>query len=487
MIQKSLLQLIEPHFHNELIEKEYKIKTLKAKDLLVHTRFDLAFKILYLENINKKVKFAHRFYKEHIRAFSLGNFKELGNKEKNNIAKYIKNFHEIYKDIKLNGFDSSKTLIPLSSKGYIANGAHRVASAIYTNKNLKCVEIDTTNPNYNYKFFYNRNISSKILDTVATKFVEYANNIYIALIWPTAQGHDNEIEQIIPNIVYRKDILLNPNGAHNLISQVYYGEKWLGNIKNNFIGSQGKLVECFKNFNPVKVIAFQANNLNEVMDVKNKIRKIFNIGKSSIHINDTRNEAIRVARVLFNDNSIHFLNNAKFCRYISTRTKIDEFKKFINKNKLNTDDIIIDSSLILSCYGIREAKDTDFIYNSENKIKFKFNNINIHNEVLKNYKLLKNELIYNPNNYFYFNELKFVSFDNLYKMKKSRNETKDKNDCKMMEAFMENNQIKIVINRLKQNFYYIIIKLKYKFILLLKILRLHKIIKKLILYEASNK
>ena len=136
MIQKSLLQLIEPHFHNELIDKEYKIKTLKAKDLLVHTRFDLAFKILYLENINKKVKFAHRFYKEHIRAFSLGNFKELGNKEKNNIAKYIKNFHEIYKDIKLNGFDSSKTLIPLSSKGYIANGAHRVASAIYTNKNL---------------------------------------------------------------------------------------------------------------------------------------------------------------------------------------------------------------------------------------------------------------------------------------------------------------------------------------------------------------
>jgi len=487
MIQKSLIQLIEPHFHNKLTEKEYEIKTLKAKDLLVHTRFDIAFKILYLENIDKKNKFAQEFYEEHIRAFSLGKFTELGNKKKNNIDEYIKSFLKIFKDIKKNGFNNDKTLIPLSSKGYIANGAHRVASAIYTNKNVDCVEINANDPNYNYKFFYNRKVSTKILDTVATKFVEYANNIYIALIWPTAQGHDKEIEQIIPNIVYRKDILLNPNGAHNLISQIYYGEKWIGNIKNNFRGSQGKLVECFRNFNPVRIVAFQANSLNKVMSIKDKIRKIFKVGKSSIHITDSHNDAIRVARVVFNNNSIHFLNNAKLNRYISTHLKIDEFKKFIIKNKLNRNDVLIDSSLILSCYGMREAKDTDFIYNSETRIKFKFNNINVHNEVLKYYQATKHELIYNPNNYFYFNELKFISFDHLYKMKKNRNEIKDKNDCKMMEALRENNQIKMIMNRLKQNFYYSIIKIKYKVVLLLKILGLHKIIKKLILYESTKK
>lgn len=96
-----------------------------------------------------------------------------------------------------------------------------------------------------------------------------------------------------------------------MLSQIYYGEEWLGNVENNFKGSQGKLVECFKNFEPVRVIAFQADNLEEVIEIKEKIRDIFKIGKHSVHITDTKEEAIRVARIVFNNNSIHFLNYDK--------------------------------------------------------------------------------------------------------------------------------------------------------------------------------
>ena len=57
------------------------------------------------------------------------------------------------------------------------------------------------------------------------------------------------------------------------------------------------------------------------MKIKDKIREVFNVGKHSVHITDTKEEAIRTARVVFNDNSIHFLNYAKPNKYISIHKK----------------------------------------------------------------------------------------------------------------------------------------------------------------------
>jgi len=132
-----------------------------------------------------------------------------------------------------------------------------------------------------------------------TKFVEYALNVHIAFLWPIQKDKNIAIETIIPNIVYIKKIQLNPNGAHNLLSQIYYGEEWLGNIENNFSGVNGKLVECFKTFDSFEVIAFQAESLEKVLKIKDNIREVFNVGKHSVHITDTKEEAIRIARVIF--------------------------------------------------------------------------------------------------------------------------------------------------------------------------------------------
>ena len=363
----------------------------------------------------------------------------------------------------------------MSKNGSITNGAHRVASAIFLDKNVDCVYLDTSDQIYDYDFFYKRNISGEILDTVVTKFVEYANNVYIAFIWPTAEENDEKIKEIVPNIVYRKEIKLNPNGAHNLLSQIYYGEEWLGSVEDNFRGSQSKLVECFKSFDPIRVIAFQIDCLDEVLKIKNKIRSIFNVGKHSIHITDTREEAIRTAKIVFNDNSIHFLNYAKPNQYISTHRKIDIFKEFLSANNLNSNDVLLDSSIILSAYGLREAKDTDYFCHDNSKIKVKFDDINIHDEELKYYGENKNDMIYNQKFYFYFNDIKFISFTQLYKMKTNRDEEKDKNDCKMMEALIENNRWKEYVTKIKQSIYYEKIKLRKKIIDILQNIGLYKI------------
>lgn len=482
MIDKNKLKkLIEPHFYDKLITENYEIETLKANELLTNNRLDLAFKLIFLEMLEYDVSFAKKIYKEHIKAFSFGKFSEPGNENKNSIDIFFDDFYKTYSNIKNNGFDSSETLIPLSKDGSIANGAHRLASAIFLNLNIDCVKLDVENHTYDYKFFYKRNIPMDMLDIAVTKFVEYSSNVHIAFLWPTAIGNDEIIEDIIPNILYRKELKLNSTGAHNLLSQIYYGEDWLGSPQNNFKGSQGKLLECFKSFDPVRVIAFQSDCLNDVLILKEKIRKIFNIGKHSVHITDTKDEAVRTARIVFNRNSIHFLNNAKPNKYLSSHKKIDDFSKFINKNKLNINDVVLDSSIILSIYGLREAKDIDYFTVNNNKVKNYDDKIEHHDEELQYHKEKKLEMIFNPKYHFYFNDIKFISFSQLYKMKKNRAEEKDKNDCIMMEALTEDNVFKEYIGQIKQKNYYLKLKLRHYLILVLKNIGIYNTIKKIYL------
>tara|TARA_B100000963_G_scaffold320730_1_gene303485 strand:- start:8860 stop:10311 length:1452 start_codon:yes stop_codon:yes gene_type:complete len=481
MIKKDrLIKLIEPHFIKDLVNNDHKIKNVKSNKLLTHNRFDIAFKLLFLEFRKKNFSLAKEIYKDHIRAFSLNKFTEPGNKHKNSLKKFIDNFECTFQDIKKNGFDKNKSILALSRNNSIANGAHRLSSCIYLNKEISAVDINTDDHIYDYKFFYNRNVPKLFLDFAAQKFIEFSSNTYIAFIWPSAKGFDSELKKIIPNIVYRKDIVFSLKGAHNLLSQIYSGEKWLGNVENNFRGVQAKLVECFKNFNSVRVIAFQEDELQNVFLIKEKIRELFKIGKHSIHITDTKEEALRVSKLVFNENSIHFLNHSNPNRFLSFHNKINEFKNFLEENKIDSNHIVLDSGIVLSAYGLRESKDIDFIALDDLNYKKQNGLIDNHDTELIYHKQNKEELIFNPQFYFYFNDLKFISFKQLYNMKLVRAESKDINDIKMMEALLDNNYFKKIAYKYKQQLNYSLIKIKQKIIVVLRFLGLFDFVKKVI-------
>ncbi len=300
-----------------------------------------------------------------------------------------------------------------------------MASAIYLNETVDCVEIDVANYICDYQFFYHRGVPEPILDIGATKFVEYANNMYIAFIWPTARGHEKELKEIIPNIVYEKKVILNANGAHNLLSQIYAGEKWLGNAGNNFSGVHTKLAACFETFDAIKVVAFQADNLEIVLKIKDETRALFNKGKHSIHITDTGSEAVKIAHLVLNNNSVHFLNYAKPNKYSSIYRKIAKYKSFIEKNNLSVDNMLLDGGTVLTLYGLRESSDIDYFSSESMRAKYYDDALDQHDEELIHHKKEKLELIYNPKFYFYFNGLKFISFYQLYQMKKNRSNIKD--------------------------------------------------------------
>ena len=317
IVTNKLKTLIESHFHKYLSKDNYKVYEKDSRSLLTNNRLDISFKLFYLKYKSKNPKLAEEIYKRHIEAFTLGKFIEPGNKDKNSFSKYLDEFHKIYKEINLKGFEVSKSIVPLSKNGSIADGSHRVASSIFLKKNVYCLPIDSEIPLYDYNFFKSRNISEQTLDKVTRSYIEFSDNIYCAIIWPSANGKINEIEKILDKIVYKKKIKLNPNGAHNLISQIYHNENWIGSSSSNFKGAEGKLVECFKNFNPFNIYFFNCDSLDKVRKIKNDIRALFNIGKHSIHISDTKQEADRISKVLLNQNGIHFLNYAKPNKLIS--------------------------------------------------------------------------------------------------------------------------------------------------------------------------
>lgn len=289
---------------------------------LTANRFDLAFKLSYLEDLNsgKDVSQSLKYYQEHIKVFSLGSYVEPGNKNKNSIEKYISTFNSLNDDIKHNGFNGNKSQIPVARDGSILNGAHRLSVCLYHGQSFNVKVYDKEPANFDYKYFLNRGMSSECLDYGALNFVKNTEDIYIALLWPRFQISDSDLFDLFNEVIYEKKIDLNYNGAHNLLATAYRGENWLGDEHANYPGVINKLYGCFSNISrkkTVRVVAFKCDSLEKVLKIKECYRGIANIGKHSIHITDSSEEAIELAEICFNDNSIQFLNDGMPRRNLS--------------------------------------------------------------------------------------------------------------------------------------------------------------------------
>ena len=460
----SLKKLIEPHFHKLLASQNYSTREVDAVDLLTSSRLDVAFKLLFLEIYDLNQAYAIEIYKEHLKAATSNTYTEFGNSEKNSLDRFIKIFFQIH-DSMQSGFNNKVSLIPISENGGILNGAHRIACAILLNKKVCVVNIEYPPEIQNYEFFLKRNVDVWLIEKAVNKFIEYSKDTYLAIIWPSAKGSDLREESInmFSNVIYRKNIQFSPNGGRNLISQVYKGEDWVGSIKDNFKGALNKAAWCFSDYNnPATVIAFQSNSLSSVVKIKEEARSLFGIDKHSIHITDSSIEAIALSKMLFNDNSIHFLNHANLCKYSSTEKKFKTLTMCAEDSKLNKGEFLVDGSFVLELYGIRESQDIDVITIQNNELSESCVNIDKRDSHLKYHHINKTDLVFNDKYSFPYNGVKFVSFKQLYQMKKNRGEGKDYNDLKLMSAYTASDKLTFYKQKVKSYFLFSLIKLKIK-------------------------
>jgi hypothetical protein len=433
----KLAGLIEPEILAQIDEQSSEVNISSQHLLaLTHNRFDLAFKLYFLQGLDlaQRSEYRERCYKQHIQAFSEGTFSEPNNPEKNSYQQFKHVFQALFNSIKIDGFDAEKSLIPLAKDGSILNGAHRTAATVFFNQPAGVIQTQLPPRDFDYRYFQTRGVPVTMLDTAAQTYIEYDPKCFLAAVWPAAQGHDQEIEQILSQVVYKKQVSLTYNGAHNLLAEAYKNEPWLGARDKNFPGIKNKLVGCFPSFEPVRVYLFRAESLEQVLTLKDQVRALFGLAKHAIHITDDQEETLRLGRLLFNDNGVHFLNYAYPRKFSNDRlTDVDQR---LSDHKLTKDSILLDEAMVLDVYGLRASDGTPELkayFDPESKIG---------DYVPTFFQETQSELFDNPKNYFYYRGFKFMSLEQVLLMKKKRRQNNDSQDIRLIKSFTKNSAVK---------------------------------------------
>lgn len=422
----------------------YVIKKMKARELLCSNRIDLMAKWIYIDSKEKNMDMhdAIELYTRHIEAFSEGLFQEPGTEEKNSMQRYLEDFDSLIYDIKNHGFDETKSLIPVGRDYVLLDGSHRCAIAAYYDLSVTVICFDALTRNFDYDFFRKRLLFDTYLDRMVLQYCHIMNDVYCACIWPIADNTESRelaFREICQNgqIVYTKEIELSYLGLRNFMMQIYAGQGWLGDYQNLHAGLQGKVDSCYKKKATTLTVFFQCKSLDIVLDIKKSIRRIYEIENHSIHISDNATETCEMAELLLNKNSIYHLNYAEPDMDADTNKRLTQFKNAIEAMEMPKENFIIDTSACLAIYGIRKARDLDYLSCDHDTDIFHLENIDNHDSQLKYYDMNKRDLIYNPNNYFFFDSLKFVSLSRLSEMKQKRGEKKDVRDVRLISKYMK--------------------------------------------------
>lgn len=421
--------------------------------LLNNMRFDIVFKYVYARSIlrSNNVEYYKSMYREHLELWN--NCNEVTDDDKNCFKDFDNAFKTIISSIHKHGFDKSISQIPVYKNKYVLNGSHRLAAALACNTSvattpgkigadgqLKC----------DYTYFNKIGMSSDYMDYNASVYAGLNKNCYVVCLFASGLAKLSEIKNILNkhniDIYYEKRIELSYSGMVNLVKELYLGEHWVGTIHNGFSGACNKARFVFgsgaKSGHMVALLV-ESTTSEQVTAAKQAIRNLVSppvgglkIDKHSVHINDTHDETVRISNILFNDNSIHFLQNSTY-QYCSTfESNLSQYTRCLNESTDHTADYCISASSILTVYGLREGNDLDYIHIGT-KLPSKNKNISSHNTHGKQYyNTPYADIIHDPRNYFYTRGVKFAAPHVVRQMKAKRGESKDAHDIKLLDTII---------------------------------------------------
>lgn len=414
----------------------------EALNLLNTNRFDIAAKHLYARYRENKynTSFGEDVYKAHLKVWN--NYNELDNPNKNCYDDFKENFDMILDSIKENGFNESKGTIPTTNEGLLLNGSHRVAASILYDKQVVSHITDRLGEGQldcSSYYFRSKEMNLDYIDAIAVEYAMLDKETKIITIFPTGtiQNKLSDVFDILhehTDIIHIKESFYKNIGPLNLIRQLYLDEEWGLGWPENFAGFARKAELCFINEAPTVSFLVKIKSSIDPIELKEKIRLLYGCGKHSCHINDTHEETMRIARVLFNDNSTHYMNNANYIHYSNFQSQFEYYKKYIFENNLDPENYCITASSVLSLYGLREGQDLDYLNDGDEILGHE--DIHSHNQEINNYTKVKDDIMFNPLNYFYFDGVKIASLNVIKELKEKRNESKDIRDVKLMETII---------------------------------------------------
>ena len=414
--------------------------TCDARELFMRQRrFDLIFKWLFV--VKPGNAYVRKAYLESIRAFN--GFVEGEPSDgipKDTPDKFCQSFSRLVQSMRKDGFCRERGIIPIGDNGEISDGAHRLSVAAALGLQVE-TESDGRSDLYDWNFFSSRQMSPDVMDYGAMEYVRLNPNAYVVNLHAVADpARDEEVEAILNEVgfvYYKKSLTPTYNGYVNL-KKLSYGsfwerEPWIGTAENSFAGAQMHAKASMGDGkNPLRAYVFVCDSAEKVVAAKARIREIYKIGNFSVHINDTREEAVWLAETYFNKNSWDVINHRPFCLEDARFDgMMRELKDFVSSRGGSLGDVCATASTVLNVLGLRRCEDFDFLAREGSGLSVQTEETlsTVVEPWLQYYPLTPDEIIDDPSCHFYFQGVKFASPEIICEMKRQRQSgIKDRDD-----------------------------------------------------------
>lgn len=267
----------------------------------------------------------------------------------------------------------------------------------------------------------------QIADRKALDCIKSNQDAYV--LWMhSACGKDGEVVGMLERYgldFFRKEVRLTFNGCVNL--------KKLSGGSFSFLCAETRPSRKSIAGTVLQVFVFVCSGAEKTDKVKSVMSELTGMGNPMVHISGCREEAVRLAEIFFNSNTLELINRRPFdYEDPDFDVKVRRLIRLISERHLDRDDFCC---LATTVFGIRKSGDLDCFYLGNGKIDFFSDDISDNAGEFPYYPFPPREILDDPKLHCYYCGLKFVALDVLLEIKRKRGKPRDKETCKMIECF----------------------------------------------------
>jgi hypothetical protein len=348
---------------------------------------------------------------------------------KANSIDYVVSFFELIESIRLNGFNSELGAIPIRD-GIPLNGAHRLAASLIIGNNISTFEKDAPAEIQDINFLSQIGVANSYLDAMVAEFVSVNPYIRAFIVLGVSDSALNavcsEIENEVP-ILAIKNFPLSEIGKRRIIDLMYSHNPWWR------LNQLEKFVKERFSAGPsqASLILYDSRFSADILQLKLRARArlgdaVFN---RLIHGSDFHHDTQILVRTVFSKNGIDFLNTSPIgseLRIVNTLTGLDF--------TLNRSPAVIIGSACLEVYGLRDARDLDYLQLESRDTSDFGDFVNRSRESC--YSISNDSLILDPRLSVTYKNLKFLALPTLSLYKLDRGEPKDYSDINLVSKHL---------------------------------------------------
>jgi len=290
-------------------------------------------------------------------------------------------------------------------------------------------------------------LERKYLDAMALQYTRLKESTRMVVLFPVDRHKKDMILDILRNsgeIVYEKEVALTREGPLSAVKHLYCSRpELIGNWENDFLGARDIVQTRFvPDSNSSRIITcflwdkYSENNKENKQEAQDILQDIY--------VSSDRKETLISARMLFNQNSIDFINKARPKNYATFRRLFAMYTQWISDYDINEEYLCLDTSSILSAYGMRDCGDFDCLHYgcySKDILKTRPWQIDCHNHMQSLYSKKFDDMIFNPQYHFYYQGQKFLTLQIVRELKRRRGMRKDWSDVRLIDRFLRDNRV----------------------------------------------